>query len=93
VGAEADLVVWDPKATRTISAKTHHQNVDFNVFEGMTIHGVPAVTVTRGKVAWDTGKLAAERGAGRFVPCPPFGPAFEAVGRSKQLRAAKAVAR
>jgi len=93
VGADADLVVWDPKATRKISAKTHHQNVDFNVFEGLTIHGVPSVTVTRGKAAWENGKLAAERGAGRFVPCPPFGPAFEAIGRAKKLGAAKAVAR
>jgi dihydropyrimidinase len=93
VGADADLVVWDLKATRKISAKTHHQNVDFNVFEGLTIHGVPSVTVTRGKAAWENGKLAAERGAGRFVPCPPFGPAFEAIGRAKKLGAAKAVAR
>ena len=93
VGADADLVIWDPKATHTISAKTHHQNVDFNVFEGMTIHGVPSVTVSHGRVVWSGGKLEAERGAGRFVPCPPFGPAFEAVGRAKKLRAPMAVAR
>src|SRR5215475_1620242 len=40
VGADADLVVWNPKATRTISAKTHHQKVDYNIFEGLTVQGV-----------------------------------------------------
>ena len=39
VGADADIVVWDPKATRTISAKTHHQKIDFNIFEGMKVTG------------------------------------------------------
>ena len=40
VGSDADIVVWDPKATRTISAKTHLQNNDFNIYEGMTVTGV-----------------------------------------------------
>ena len=40
VGADADLVVWDAEGTRTISAKTHHQKVDFNIFEGMTVKGI-----------------------------------------------------
>ena len=34
-GADADVVVWDPEATRTISKDTHHQNIDFNIYEGM----------------------------------------------------------
>ena len=38
-GADADIVIWDPKATRTISVETHHQNVDFNIFEGMEVSG------------------------------------------------------
>ena len=37
IGADADIVVWDPGATKTISARTHFQNVDFNVFEGMEV--------------------------------------------------------
>ena len=42
-GADADIIVWDPEATRTISAKTHHQKVDFNLFEGMKVKGVNRV--------------------------------------------------
>uniref|UniRef100_A0A914X952 dihydropyrimidinase n=1 Tax=Plectus sambesii TaxID=2011161 RepID=A0A914X952_9BILA len=75
VGSDADIVVWDPRATRTISAKTHHQAVDFNIFEGMEVHGVPLCTITRGVVAWENGELKAVKGSGRFVPLPTHSPA------------------
>jgi len=77
-GADADLVVWDANASRTISAKTHHQNVDFNVFEGRTVKGVASTTIAAGKVVWSGGDLRAERGAGRYLPRKPFAPYFEA---------------
>ncbi|KJE88566.1 dihydropyrimidinase [Capsaspora owczarzaki ATCC 30864] len=67
-GSDADLVVWDAEASRTISAKTHHHAVDFNIFEGMTVHGVPLVTISRGKVVYAHGKLMTVKGAGRFIP-------------------------
>jgi dihydropyrimidinase len=75
VGADADIVVWDPKATRTISAKTHHQNIDFNIFEGMEVIGVAVTTLSRGRVVWENGELKTERGAGQYVPRAPF-PAY-----------------
>jgi dihydropyrimidinase len=82
VGSDADLVVWDPASSRTISAKTHHQNIDFNVFEGRTVSGVATHTLTRGRLAWVDGDLRAERGAGRYLPRPPLAPYIEA-GRKR----------
>ncbi len=70
-GADADLVVWDPAKTRVISAKTHHQNIDFNIYEGMEVVGNPARTYVRGMLAWDGTSLHTQRGFGRYVnrPC------------------------
>ena len=50
-----------------ISAKTHHQNVDFNVFEGMEVTGLARTTIANGKIVWDDGQLHAVRGAGRYL--------------------------
>ena len=57
VGSDADIVIWNPNASRTISAKTHHQAVDFNIFEGMTCHGVPEYVMTNGHVVLDEGQV------------------------------------
>jgi len=72
VGSDADIVIWDPNATRTISSKTHHQACDFNIFEGQTCHGVPQVVITGGRVVLDEDGLHISQGLGRFVPTPCF---------------------
>jgi len=77
VGADADLVLWDPQGTRTISAKTHHQQVDFNIFEGKTVRGVPSHTISQGRVVWADGDLRAERGAGRYIERPAYPAVFD----------------
>jgi dihydropyrimidinase len=86
VGADADLVVWDPEATRTISVKTHHQKVDFNVFEGITVRGVPTHTVSQGELAWANGDLRAQRGAGRYLERPANPGYFDAMRTEQQLQ-------
>jgi dihydropyrimidinase len=72
VGADADLVVWDPDGTRTISATTQFAKGGFNVFEGRTVRGIPTATLAAGKVVFDRGELRAEEGAGRYVERPAF---------------------
>ncbi len=67
IGADADIVIWDPHGTRTISAKTHHQNVDFNIFEGRKVQGIATHTFTRGQLAWVNGDLRANRGHGQYL--------------------------
>lgn len=69
-GSDADLLIWNPNASRTISAKTHHQACDFNIFEGMTVHGVPEFVVVRGRVCVDDGNLRVAEGHGRYVESP-----------------------
>jgi len=86
-GADADLVVWDANTARTISAKTHHQNVDFNVFEGRTVKGVADKTIAAGKLVWTDGDLRAERGAGRYLPRKTHSAYFEANVRRRQSMA------
>ncbi|HEY1892099.1 MAG TPA: dihydropyrimidinase [Steroidobacteraceae bacterium] len=92
-GSDADLVLWDPQATRTLSAKTQRSRVDYNVFEGRTVTGVPTHTVSQGKVVYARGDLRAEPGAGRYVKRPPFAPAFGALGRKARLTKPTAVMR
>jgi dihydropyrimidinase len=72
VGADADIVVWDPEGSRTISAATQFSKGGFNVFDGRTVRGVPTHTVAAGKVVFDKGELRAEEGAGRYVERPSF---------------------
>jgi dihydropyrimidinase len=93
VGADADLVVWDPNASRTISAKTHHQKVDFNIFEGMSVRGAATHTIAAGKLVWSEGKLDAVKGAGRYVDRPAFAPYFEATRRQAEAKQPRAVVR
>ncbi|MEO5989941.1 MAG: dihydropyrimidinase [Candidatus Eisenbacteria bacterium] len=67
VGMDADLVVFDPNASGTLSAKTHHSRADRSIFEGHAITGRVAATIVAGRVAFDGHKLLTTRGSGRFI--------------------------
>lgn len=67
VGADADLVVYDPTFRGTISAETQHMNCDYSAFEGFEIDGRPSVVTVRGKVAARDGKFVGEEGRGRLL--------------------------
>ncbi|XP_017141290.1 dihydropyrimidinase isoform X1 [Drosophila miranda] len=70
VGSDADIVIWNPNATRTISKDTHHQACDFNIFEGMTVHGVCEFVLVRGRICAERGQVRVAEGFGRFIPTP-----------------------
>ena len=72
VGADADIVVWDPEGTRTISSLTQFAKGGFNVFEGRTVRGIPSTTLAAGNVVFHRGVLMAVEGAGRHIDRPAF---------------------
>lgn len=74
VGSDADVVVWDPDATRTISAATHHMNVDNNIFEGMAVRGRPLYVLSRGRLLVEGDAYVGETGRGRRQQSAPFFP-------------------
>jgi dihydropyrimidinase len=67
-GSDADIVVYDPNHERTISATTHHMNVDYSCFEGMTVKGLPEVVLQRGAVLVENGEFHGKEGQGKFLP-------------------------
>ncbi|UUY01548.1 dihydropyrimidinase [Svornostia abyssi] len=73
VGADADVVVFDPERTRTISAATHHSAVDYNLYEGTAVRGGPSAVFVRGTLVVRDGELVGEPGTGRFVARERFG--------------------
>ncbi len=73
VGSDADIVVWDPEKRVTLSAASHHSNVDYNLFEGTEVTGAPDVVLVRGQVIVEADELVAQPGAGRFVKRARFG--------------------
>jgi len=76
IGSDADLVIWDPNALYTISAKTHHMRVDYSMFEGYTVKGNAETVFSRGEVIVDKGNWLGKAGRGKFVKRDAFAGAW-----------------
>jgi dihydropyrimidinase len=92
-GSDADIVIWDPKAEKSISAKTQMSAIDYNVFEGVKVTGLPRTTISRGEVVYDGGQMSAKPGRGKFVAREPFPAAARALTEWKKITAVRKIAR
>lgn len=93
VGADADLVVWDPEAEKTITAGAQQSAIDYNVFEGQKVKGLPRYTLTRGVVAVTEGKVDSREGHGEFVGREARPAVNRALSAWKELTAPRPVQR
>jgi dihydropyrimidinase len=67
VGSDADLVIYDPNRKHTISAKTHHMDVDYSCYEGRSVQGGSDVVMSRGSIVVRNGEFTGKKGAGKFL--------------------------
>ena len=67
VGSDADIVVYDPDRKHVLSASTHHMNVDYSCYEGMTVQGGSDIVMSRGTVVVRNGAWTGPAGHGKFV--------------------------
>ena len=92
-GSDADIVVWDPKRKKTITAKTQQSAIDYNVFEGFEVTGLPRFTLTRGEVAVTESKVDVHQGHGEFVAREAKNPVNRALSTWKEITAPRKVER
>ncbi len=94
VGSDADIVVWDPKREKTITAAKQKSIIDYNVFEGFKVKGLPRFTLSRGKVSiTEEDASAATMGHGQFVKREPYPAVNKALSTWKELTAPRKVQR
>ncbi len=93
VGADADLVIWDPERSKTITASNQQSAIDYNVFEGKAVTGLPRFTLTRGQVAVHDGEIRTQEGHGQFVGRQARPAVNRALSAWKELTAPRPVVR
>jgi dihydropyrimidinase len=75
IGADADIAIWDPELTKTITNDQLHHAVDFTPYEGMVVTGWPVVVLSRGEVIVRDERMLGMPGRGTFLPCGTPDPA------------------
>ena len=93
VGADADIVVLDPAKEKVISVATQQSAIDYNVFEGKRVKGLPRYVLSRGVVSVDDGEVKTREGHGAFVAREPNGAVNRALSAWKDLTAPRPVIR
>jgi dihydropyrimidinase len=92
-GADADVVVWDPERTKTISAATQQSTIDYNVFEGRKVKGLPRFVLSRGKTVVDLDGVHTMQGSGQFIARKPFQSISKALSTWKKSNAPQKIER
>ncbi len=92
-GADADIVVWDPKLEKTITAEKQQSSIDYNIFEGKHVIGLPRFTISRGMVAIEESTIKTREGNGEFIPRKPFQAVNSALTTWKETNAPQRVER
>ncbi len=93
VGSDADILVWDPAATKTVAAARQRSRIDYNVFEGFQCRGLPRVTLNRGRIAVKDGDVRVKPGDGKYIERPPFPAVHVANSTWREATAPKGVER
>jgi dihydropyrimidinase len=72
VGADADIVIFDPDKSITLTSEVLHENVDYTPYEGFELGGYPVLTLARGRILVQDGEHIGGDPGGRFIPRNPF---------------------
>jgi len=67
IGSDADIVIWNPEAESTISAKTHHSKSDISIYEGFEVKGTSQYVLSKGQVIIDNGKIVSDIPIGELI--------------------------
>ena len=93
-GGDADIVVWDPTISKTVSVSTQKSVIDYNVFEGFEVKAQARYTLSRGDVIWAYGQNSQPKpGRGKFVPRPAFPAVNQALSKWKELNSPRIIER